>query len=57
MQAMAGSFLIILSIFIDIVYKKLVIFAINLVIYHWKSNKFEMRPYLMESSGLRGGFD
>ena len=29
---MAGSFLINLSIFIDIVYKKLVIFTINLII-------------------------
>ena len=54
---MAGRFLIILSIFIDIVYEKLVIFTINLVIHHWKSNKFKMRSYLMESSGFRGGFD
>jgi hypothetical protein len=53
---MAGRFLIIFSIFIDIVYKKLVIFAINLVIYHWKSNKFEMRSYLMEATGLGGSF-
>jgi len=53
---MAGSFLIILSIFIDIVYKKLVIFAINLVIYHWKSNKFEMHSYLMQATGLGGSF-
>jgi len=57
MKAMAGNFMAISIIFIDIVYEKLIIFAINLIIYHRKSHKFEVCPYLMEATCFRGCFD
>ena len=54
---MAGRFLIIFSIFIDIVYKKLIILAINLVVEYREPDKFKVCSYLMEATGLGGGFD
>ena len=57
MQAVAGNFHIIFGLFIDIVYEKLVIFTINLIIQHWKSDKFEMGTDLVQSAGPRGGLD
>ena len=46
-----------MSIFIDIAYKKLIILAINLVIYDWEAEEFEVCPYLVESSSPGGGLD
>ena len=50
---MSGHFRIISSASIDIVYEYLIFLAINLVIYDWKPNKFEMGTDLVEASGLR----
>ena len=54
---MPGYFSIILSIFIDIVYKKLIILAINLVVEYRDPDKFKVCPYLVESSSPGGGLD
>ena len=50
---MSSHFGLISSVFIDIVYEYFIFLAINLVIYDWKSNKFEVGTDLVEASGLR----
>ena len=57
MQAMAWHFRLISSIFIDIANEKFIFLSINLIIYYWKPNKFEMGTDLVESTGPRGGLN
>lgn len=51
---MAAYFRLIFIIFIDIVYKILVFFAVYLVIKDWETEVVKVGPNLMESSGFWG---
>ena len=57
MEAMAAYFRGFFSNFIDIVYKILIVFTINLIIYHRKSQKLEMRSNLVQSTSFGRCFD
>ena len=57
MQAVSRHFRLISSFYIDIVYENIIILSINLIIYDWKPNKFEMGTNLVESAGPRGGLN
>ena len=54
---MSRHFRLISSIYIDIVYKNIIILSINLIIYDGKSDKFEMGTNLVESASPRGGLN
>ena len=49
--------MLIFSFCIDIVYENIIILSINLIIYDRIPDKFQVGTDLVESAGLRGGFN
>ncbi len=54
MQGMSCHFWLILYIFIDIVYKIVIIFPVYFVIHNWESKVVEVGADLVESAGFGG---